>query len=379
MKEKLMLFGATGSIGNTVLEELREHRQYFDLVGIAAKSNVNKLAKISREFSVKIVAINSDKSANSNEFCQGCKFFRGPQAMAEAVSATDFDTLLMAASGIAGIWATMNAISLRKKIIIASKEIIVAAGKFLFPLAKKNCVELLPLDSEHNAIFQCLRGEDKRSVKKIWLTASGGPFVDYDNETLHHVTPAQALNHPTWSMGKKITIDSATLANKGLEMIEARWLFDLMPQQIKVTVHRQSLVHSLVEFVDGSIMAQISEKSMKFPLRNCLFYPHRQPNNQKTVSFSDAINLNFQPPDEEKFRCLYLARASLEAGGIMPTIFNASNDVAVDLFLNGKIKFTQIPTIIERTMHVTKNFEPESIDTIIATDIEAKRVAKNFT
>ncbi|MDR1458489.1 MAG: 1-deoxy-D-xylulose-5-phosphate reductoisomerase [Puniceicoccales bacterium] len=378
MKEKVMLFGATGSIGSSVLEELREHRQHFDLVGIAARSSLDKLAEISREFSVKTVAVNSDVRINLAKFCPKCRIFRGEQAMAEAVSTSDFDILLMAASGLAGIRATMNAILLKKKIIIASHEIIVTAGKFLCPLAQKNQVRLLPMDSEHNAIFQCLKGEDRKSVKQIWLTASGGPLVDCDADALDQVTPAQALRHPTWSMGRKITIDSATLANKGLEVIEARWLFDLKPSQIKITVHRQSLVHSLVEFIDGSIIAQISEKSMRFPLKNCLFYPHRQPSNLKTVSFDEVINLSFQPPDEKKFRCLTLAKASLEAGGIMPTVFNAANDLAVGLFLENKIKFTQIPTIIERTMHEIENFEPESVKEIFDLDFEARRVAKVF-
>ncbi|MDR0351398.1 MAG: 1-deoxy-D-xylulose-5-phosphate reductoisomerase [Puniceicoccales bacterium] len=378
MKEKIMLFGATGSIGSNVLEELREHRQYFDLVGIAARVNVDKLAEISREFSVKTAAVNSKTRIDTAKFCPGCRIFRGEQAMAEAVLATDFDILLMATSGIAGIAATMNAISLKKKIIIASKEILVTSGKFLCPLAKKNKVELFPLDSEHNAIFQCLKGEDRKSVRQIWLTASGGPFLDYDMDSLEHVTPAQALKHPTWSMGKKITIDSASLANKGLEVIEARWLFDLAPQQIKVTIHRQSLVHSLVEFIDGSILAQISEKSMRFPIKNCLFFPYRQYSDQKTVSFLEPINFTFQPPDEGKFPCLALAKASLEAGGIMPTVFNAANDVAVDLFLDGKIKFTQIPTIIEQRMHETENFEPESVDEIFALDAEVKKIARAF-
>ncbi|MDR2735515.1 MAG: 1-deoxy-D-xylulose-5-phosphate reductoisomerase [Puniceicoccales bacterium] len=378
MKSKVILLGATGSIGSSVLEELREHRQHFELVGIAAKTNLNRLAEISGEFSVKNLAISDGESEKLHELCADCRVFSGEQAMDELVSNIDFDIFIMAVSGLAGLRATLNAISLKKKILIASKEILVTAGKFLCAQAKKNNVELLPIDSEHNAIFQCLAGEDKKSLRQVWLTASGGPFLDYDTDALDYVTPQQALKHPTWRMGQKITIDSATLANKGLEMIEARWLFDLAPQQIKVTIHRQSLVHSLVEFLDGSIIAQISEKSMRFPIRNCLFYPHRQPSSQKTVSFSDPINFSFEPPDEKKFPCLRLAKLCLEAGGIMPTVFNAANDTAVELFLEDKIKFTRIPTLIEQLMNGTENFEPESIDEIITCHMAIKKIAQNL-
>ncbi len=381
-RKRIVLLGATGSIGSSTLKVLETHSDRLELIGIAARSNVDGLAEIAARFDVRHVGLFDPaagaRAAVDPRFESGTEFYLGVDEIASLAALADADLVVVAVVGTAGLKPTLAAIEAKKTIALASKEILVLAGEFVIRTARANQVSILPLDSEHNAIFQCLQGAQHRDVQRIILTASGGSFLDRPTETLERVTPAEALKHPNWSMGDKVTIDSATMANKGLELIEARWLFDLRSDSIDVVIHRQSIVHSMVEFVDGSILAQLSPPSMTFAIQHTLLYPDRATGTHPSLDFSAALRLDFQPPDTSKFPCLTLARRSLEGAGILPAAFNAANEVAVDAFLKGQIGYLEIPVIIEKTLEVIPNREPSRLDDVTEADHEARAIASRW-
>jgi 1-deoxy-D-xylulose-5-phosphate reductoisomerase len=277
--------------------------------------------------------------------------------------------------GTAGLIPTLDAIKAGKAIALANKELLVMAGEHVMRAAQQHQTAILPVDSEHSALFQCLQGNSASAVKQLWLTASGGAFRTYDRARLERVTPEDALKHPNWTMGSKVTIDSATLANKGLEMIEARWLFQMQPKQIQVVVHPESIVHSMVEYVDGSFIAQLCPPSMIFPVQYALLYPERQPTSRPTLDFRKVMQLNFGPPDETRFPCLRYARNAMLAGGWTPAVFNAANEIAVNAFVQKKISFLEIPEIIDYTMQQCPTEDSPSLEAILQADTQARELA----
>ncbi len=377
----ILLLGATGSIGENTLRVVRGHRDRLRIEGLAARSRWRDLTGPAREFGVKHIALGDPAAAreaeNSGEFAAGTKFYAGENGLCEFAGLPGADTLVSAAVGTAGLLPTLAAIRSGKRICLASKEILVLAGKWVMAEARARGVDLLPVDSEHNALFQCLAAEPGRRYRRLILTASGGQFRDWPVEDLVKVTPADAVRHPNWNMGPKVTVDSATMANKGLELIEARWLFDARPDQLAVVIHPQSIVHSMVEFADGSILAQLCPPSMTFPIQHCLFHPDRADSVMPTLDFAQALSLDFRPPDPARYPCLGLALQALSAGGAAPAIFNAANEEAVAAFLAGKAAFTDIPRIVERALSSTSFSDPETLEEMLAADAEARRLARN--
>lgn len=380
--KNIVLLGATGSIGDSTLKVARKHADRIRIVAVAANSRYRELADIVREFGVPHVAIFDEKAAaearDSGLFPAGVKILSGIDGLCELATLPEADMVVTAVVGTLGLKPTLAAIRAKKAVSVASKEILVLAGKFVMAEAAKHGVPILPMDSEHNAIFQCLHAEPKRYVDRLILTASGGRFRDSTLDEMRHVTPEQALKHPNWSMGPKITVDSSTMANKGLELIEARWLFDLPEDRIDIVVHPQSIIHSMVRFVDGSILAHLSPPSMTFAIQHCLFHPERAEAVVPTLDFTQTLRLDIRPPDTERFPSLRLARESSKAAGIAPAVFNAANEVAVDAFLAGRLPFLGIPELVERTLAATKNFEPETLEAVLDADAEARRVASGF-
>lgn len=378
---KIILFGATGSIGENTLKVVDAHRDAVVLVGIAANTRWRELAAIARKYAVKNVAIFDAKAAaearESGEFPAGTRFFVGEEGLVEMALLDEANLVITAIVGTLGLKPTLAAIRAGKDVAVASKEILVLAGQFVMAAARERGVKILPMDSEHNAIFQCI-GEEKRHVDRIILTASGGAFRDYTLAQMENVVPADALKNPNWSMGPKVTIDSSSMANKGLELIEATWLFDLPESRIDIVVHPQSIVHSMVRFVDGSVIAQLAPPSMTFPIQHCIFYPARVAGTLPALDFSQALSLEFRAPDYEKYKCLRLARECSRVGGIAPAIFNAANEIAVDAFLGGKIAYLEIPEIIERTLGKIPNRVPVDLEDVLAADAEARQTARNL-
>ncbi|MFA5258136.1 MAG: 1-deoxy-D-xylulose-5-phosphate reductoisomerase [Opitutales bacterium] len=360
----VVLIGATGSIGRNTLRVIAAHPDKLRLVGAANRSKCADLEDVGRRFGARTLC---------------CVERDGEQALCALAAMPEADIVVMAAGGTVCLRPTLAAIEAGKTIALASKEVLVMAGAFVMESARRNKVRILPVDSEHNAIFQCLDGRGgKDGLKRLILTASGGPFRDASIEEMRAATPEQALRHPNWSMGPKISIDSATMANKGLEMIEARWLFDVAPNQIDVTIHPQSIVHSMVEFVDGSILAQLAPPSMTFAIQHALLYPERAPGVDAPLDMSRAMNLSFAPPDPEKFRALALARQAMQAAGSAPAVFNAANEVAVEAFLQRRIPFLAITSVIEQTLCSVCATQPGSLDELIEADAEARRAARSM-
>lgn len=379
-KKRIVLLGATGSIGESTLRVLAAHRDRFELVGVAAQRNGTRLAEIARQFGARHVGLYDTLACtaarNDPSFPAGTQFHGGPDGLIELARLPEADVVLIAVVGTAGLQPALAAIAARKTIALASKEILVMAGKFVMAAAQASGSRLLPVDSEHNAVFQCLEGHRASDVRRLVLTASGGAFRDWPAERLAHVTPADALKHPNWAMGPKITVDSATLANKGLELIEAQWLFGLQPDQCQAVLHSQSIVHCLVEFTDGTMLAQLSPPSMTFPIQHALYYPDRAPDGTDTALPLDRLfSLDFRPADELRYPCLRLARESMRTGGTAPAIFNAANEVAVAAFLAGRIPFLAIPQVVEYALASLKIAEPTSLDEVIATDLAARATA----
>ncbi len=382
-KRRIVLLGATGSIGESTLRVVAAHSDRLELVGIAAQSNHARLAEIARQFNVRHVAIHDETACTaaraSSAFPAGTKIHGGIAGLTELATLPEADIVLIAVVGIAGLAPALAALAAKKDLALASKELLVLAGKFVMAAARTSGSRLLPVDSEHNAVFQCLEGCRTSDVRRIVLTASGGAFRDWPLEKLARATVADALKHPNWAMGPKITVDSATLANKGLELIEAQWLFGLRAEQCDAVLHAQSIVHCLVEFTDGSMLTQLCPPSMTFPIQHALLYPARA--SQPTAPALDVgrpFALDFRPVDEQRYPCLRLAKESMRAGGTAPAVFNAANEVAVAAFLAGRVQFLAIPRIIEHTLATVKLIEPTALDQVLAVDAEARRVAQHF-
>lgn len=351
MAKVISIIGSTGSIGVQTLDVARNLG--IKVAAMSANSNIDLLEKQVHEFLPKVVSVGNKELAKELEyrlFGMNIEVVFGQDGMKRVVELDEVDTVVTSVVGTAGLLPTMHAIKNKKNIALANKETLVTAGKLVIEEAKKQKVNIFPVDSEHSAIYQCLMGNDDKQVEKIIITASGGPFRGKKLNELENITPAQALKHPNWSMGSKITIDSATLMNKGLEVIEAKWLFGMELENIQVLVHPQSIIHSMVEYVDGSIMAQLGSPDMRTPIQLALTYPDRCKNGFPKLDFLKCSNLTFEEPDTKTFRCLQLAYDALTVGGTMPAAMNAANEIAVAAFLNNNIPFTSIPYIIEKVM-----------------------------
>jgi len=383
-KRRVVLLGATGSIGENALRVLAAHRDRLELVGIAAHSKHERLAEIARQFGVRQVGLYDPAALAAArgraDFPAGTKFHGGADGLSELAALPGADIVLVAIAGSTALQPTLAAIAAKKTIALASKEILVLAGKFVMAAARASGSRLLPVDSEHNGVFQCLEGRAPEAVRRLVLTASGGAFRDWPMEKLSRATVADALKHPNWSMGRKITVDSATLANKGLELIEALWLFGLAPAQCDAVIHPQSIVHCFVEFTDGSILAQLSPPTMTFAIQHCLFHPERAAAGTDAALPLDRIfSLDFRPADVNRYPCLRLAQEAMAAGGTAPAVFNAANEVAVAAFLENRVPFLAIPQIIEHTLATVKLIEPSTLDQVLAVDAEARVMANQFT
>jgi 1-deoxy-D-xylulose-5-phosphate reductoisomerase len=374
LPKKLVLLGATGSIGENTLRVLRKHSDKLELVGISARKQVAKLAEIAQEFSVPFVCL--EKSPPSDiSFPKGTELLQGQEGIESLAALSEADIIVVAVVGAAGLLPTLAAVKAGKTIVLANKEALVVGGDLVTKEAALYGATIIPADSEHNAVFQCLQGQPKNSLDSIILTASGGPFRDLPIDEFKNVTLEQALAHPNWSMGKKITIDSATMANKGLELIEARWLFDLPPEKLEVAIHPPSLVHAIVRFVDGCCLAQLSPPSMTFALQNALLYPQRAPGVEPSLDFSKPLDLSFSPPCYDKFPCLRFAKDALAHGGTAPLVFNAANEIAVEAFLRNRIGFLQISDIIDYSLNTSTNKQTGSIGDLLELDKQVRQLA----
>lgn len=369
MKE-LAIFGSTGSIGCSTLNVVRRHRDRFAVSILTAGHNLQRLIEQVREFNPRHVYIIGEKDAAVlKALFPGLDVYRGEDGMDKVSRLTDFDIGVSALVGVAGLRPTWNMIHNGKTVALANKEVLVAGGRLVMEAARKQGAALLTVDSEHSAIMQCLRGENHGEIERILLTASGGPF--FDREITDSITPEEALRHPTWKMGPKITIDSATMMNKGFEIIEARWLFDVPVERVQVVIHRQSIVHSMVEFKDGSIMANIAPPDMELPIAYALSYPERMEMPQRLDIFAMKA-LEFKAPDEEKFPCLRLAKEAARAGHGAQVVLNAANEALVARFLAGGLRFTDIPRGVEEMLRQHTPGEPGSIDEVLALDEETR-------
>lgn len=376
--KRVILLGSSGSIGQSACKVARALPKKMKLVGFAVNKSTDTLLEQVKEFSPEAVTITDLHAAEKVEshLPKKCKFFKGEEGLTQLVEETKADMVLVAIVGTAGLKPALAALKSGKDLAVASKEILVMAGENVMSLARKKKRHVLPVDSEHNAIFQCLENSSPEKVRRLILTASGGPFRKTSAEELKHVTVEQALNHPTWKMGKKITIDSATLFNKGLEMIEARWLFDVEMARIDVIVHPESIVHSMVEFIDHSILAQLSKSDMCFPIQYAVTYPDRVQGNLPQLNFAQLRQLTFEAPDPLRFPSLRLARTAGEKGGTLPAVFNATNEVAADKFLHGKCKFPTIWESVESVMDKHAVIASPSLSDILEADSWARKEAQ---
>ena len=373
---KIILLGSTGSIGTQTLDVVRNNRDELEVVGLAASTRVSDVEKQVREFSPRYVCMYNEKAAKDLQeriSDTGIRVMSGMDGLLEIVSVPEADTVLTAVVGMIGIRPTIRAIECGKDIALANKETLVCAGHIIMPLAEKMGVSILPVDSEHSAIFQSLNGEPADKVEKILLTASGGPFRGKERSELESMTAADALKHPNWDMGPKVTIDSSSLVNKGLEVMEARWLFGVSLDNIEVVVHPQSIVHSAVQFVDGAVIAQLGVPDMKLPIQYALFYPDRRPMPGKRLDLFELYRLTFERPDIQTFRGLALAYDAARAGGSMPTVFNAANEMAVRRFLKGDIRYLEIYSMIEEAMEHHSRIENPDVSAILDAEQETYR------
>ncbi|MCI8370836.1 MAG: 1-deoxy-D-xylulose-5-phosphate reductoisomerase [Lachnospiraceae bacterium] len=370
---KIAILGSTGSIGTQTLEVAREQGD-LEITALAAHSNIKLLEQQIREFKPRLAAVWDEKKAQelrTNVRDMNVRIVSGMEGLIEAATEEEAKTVVTAVVGMIGIRPTIAAIQSGKQIALANKETLVTAGHIIIDLAEKCGVSILPVDSEHSAVFQSLNGESRRRVEKILLTASGGPFRTWNKEQMRTVRPEDALKHPNWEMGRKITIDSATMVNKGLEVMEARWLFQVKPEQIQVVVHPQSVIHSMVQYEDGAIMAQLGVPDMKLPIQYALYYPDRRPMSGERLNFFQLGQMTFEEPDLERFQGLKLAFRAMKAGGSMPTVYNAANELAVQRFLEGKIAFMQIPEIIQACMEEHTTIQNPGVEQILEAEQEA--------
>lgn len=374
--KQIAVLGSTGSIGKSTLRIVQHLPTSFRVAGLAAHSNIELLAEQIRTFSPDCVAVyRAEKAEELQRLFPSLRVLSGEEGLAEVAALSEVECVVMAIVGMRALGPTICAIEAGKTIALASKEVLVSAGEYVMDLARSKGVSILPVDSEHSAIFQCLEGRDLSEVQRVILTASGGPFRNHSQEDLDKVTVEEALCHPTWDMGPKVTIDSSTLINKGLEMIEARWLFDIPPEKIDVVIHPQSIIHSFVEFIDGSIIAQICEPNMVYPIQYALTYPKRKPGMFSPFDFAKNSRLEFFPPDRVRFPSLRLAQKSMEAGKSTPCYLNAANEVLVDRFLKREISWKEIPQCLERLLQRHEAVALDSLDTILSIDHEARQEA----
>ena len=377
-KKGIAILGSTGSIGTQALEVVAANRDKFEIIVLSAQSNAELLIEQAITFKPDTVVIGNESKyqevsqALEKEFI---KVYSGKDALNQVVEHSDVDMVLTAMVGYSGLLPTLNAIKAGKNIALANKETMVVAGELVTKLAIENKVEIIPVDSEHSAIFQCLVGEFHNKLEKIYLTASGGPFRTFNLDAVRKATPQQALKHPTWNMGAKITIDSASMMNKGLEVIEAKWLFDLKPEQIEVIIHPQSIIHSIAQFDDGSMKAQMGLPDMKLPIQYALAFPYRLPADFKRFNFIDYPSLTFEQVDWEKYKNLGIAYDALKKGGNVPCIMNAANEVVVDAFLKGKTGFLNMSDIILETIAKIEFGNNLTLEDYIYFDSEARRIA----
>jgi len=380
-KKRIAILGATGSVGTQTLAVIKEHRNSFEVDVLTAGSNADLLIQQALEFKPASVVIADEKQyAYVKKALSGASIevLAGNQALVDIVQRSSVDMVLTALVGFAGLKPTVAAIKAGKTIALANKETLVVAGEWIMDLARQYHVDILPVDSEHSAIFQCLAGESNNPIEKIYLTASGGPFRGKDKIYLSSISKKEALKHPNWVMGQKITIDSASLMNKGLEVIEAKWLFDLTVEQIDVIIHPQSIIHSLVQFKDGSIKAQLGLPDMKLPIQYALSYPNRIQNSFERFDFMAYPQLSFEKPDTETFANLALSYTAITKGGSMPCVLNAANEIAVAAFLNDEIGFVEMSVIIEETMGLTSYMQSPTLDEYVAIDREAREIARKL-
>lgn len=379
MKRKIAILGSTGSIGTQALDVISEHSDLYEAYVLTANNNVEKLIEQARHFEPEAVVIANEKHYNTvKEALEDLpiKVYAGVEALCEVVQDTNIDIVLASMVGFAGLQPTISAIKAKKAIALANKETLVVAGELIKRLANQYEVPILPVDSEHSAIFQCI--EPGNRIEKILLTASGGPFRNFSDEELKNATKAQALSHPTWTMGAKITIDSATLMNKGFEVIEAKWLFDVKPEQIQVIVHPQSVIHSMVQFEDGAVKAQLGMPDMRLPIQYAFSYPKRLHSSFERIDFFKLKNMTFEEPDTKRFRCLDIAYKALNMGGNMPCVVNAANEIANHAFISDQITFERIAEIIEETMQRMSFCTDSSLETYLETDKEARKIASSM-
>jgi 1-deoxy-D-xylulose-5-phosphate reductoisomerase len=382
MKKRIAILGSTGSIGTQSLEVIEQNPDKFEVEVLTANNNVDLLIQQAKKFKPNVVVVANPakyKQVSEALSSEPVKVFAGNDSLNQVVEMESVDLVLTAMVGYSGLIPTYHAIKAKKNVALANKETLVVAGEMITRLARENQVDILPVDSEHSAIFQCLIGEFMNPPEKIILTCSGGPFRGKSREELEKVTVAGALNHPNWEMGAKITIDSATLMNKGFEMIEAHWLFGLSPAKIEVIVHPQSIIHSLVQFEDGSMKAQMGLPDMKLPIQYALGFPYRIKNNFPRFNFLDYPTLEFEPPNTKNFRNLALAYEALNQGGNVPCILNAANEVVVESFLNGKTGFLQMSDIIEKVLGKVNFIGQPGLDDLIWTNSETRRITQLLT
>lgn len=384
-KRSITVLGATGSIGLSTLDVIRRHPDRFSVYALTAGTRADELATLSREFRPAVAVMADAEAAERLKALLAdmpeTRVLAGEAGLCEVAASAESDTVMAAIVGAAGLAPTLAAVRAGKRVLIANKEALVMSGKLFMDAVERHGAELLPIDSEHNAIFQCMPADKVRDprgagITRILLTASGGPFREYAAEDLRAVTPAQACAHPNWSMGQKISVDSATLMNKGLELIEACWLFNTTPANVQVHVHPESIIHSMVEYADGSVLAQLGSPDMRTPIANGLAWPERIEAGVAPLDLFAIGRFHFERPDLQRFPCLRLAAEAFAAGGTAPAVLNAANEVAVAAFLEGRLCFADIPVIIERTLTATDVVPADSFDTIFAKDAEARRRAR---
>ena len=382
MRKKIVILGSTGSIGQQTLEVLRKYSNEFEVVGLSGWENTTFLKEQISFFKPKIAVVKNEHIARRLKKqlnnLNNIEILWGTNGLVKISTLEEANIIVIAITGIASLIPTFEAVKKGKKIALASKEAMVVAGELLVKEARLRNAKILPIDSEHSAILQCLKNEQKDCVEKIIITASGGALYNLTENALKNVSIEEALNHPTWKMGKKITVDSATLMNKGLEVIEAKWFFGIPAKKIEIVIHPQSYVHSMVQFIDGTILAQISEHDMKIPIQYALFYPNRTVNNFSRLELTKVGQLTFKKPNFNKFPCMKLAYKALELGGTMPAVLNGANEIAVNAFLDNKISFSAIPLIIQNTMKEHKPKQNPNINDILDADYWAREIALNF-
>lgn len=376
MKKRIIILGSTGSIGTQTVEIVRENLECFEIVGLSASSNVKLLEEQIREFSPKVVTLYEQDAADAiKEKFPSLEVLSGNDGLEEIAAYPHYDLALVAIVGFYGLLPTLSAIRAKKQVALANKEALVAGGRLVMEEAERHGVTIVPIDSEQSAIFQCLQGEESKSISRIILTASGGPFREWESEDLKSITVKEALAHPTWNMGVKNTIDSSTLMNKGLEVIEAAWLFGVSVDEIDVVIHPQSIIHSLVEFCDGSMMAQLAEPDMKLPIHYALHYPKRAGRQFEPFNFTKVRSLDFFPPDAEKFPCLALALDAIKKGGSLPCYMNAANEVLVNRFSEGEFSWEMIGKKLTKLMQTHEIMPITSYQNLHQTDHIARKEA----